>query len=79
MPSSSPASGRTTSDEALAEDEGLDPHTCRKIAEHWLMDRWLPSVVLLLVLLAAGWFGWQASVLPEALLAAVEWGRSLVG
>jgi hypothetical protein len=66
-------------DEALAENEGLDPHTCRKIAEHWLMNRWLPSVILLLVLLTAGWVAWQASVLPDALLAAVQWGRSLVG
>lgn len=70
---------REEADEALAENEGLDPHTCRKIAEHWLLDRWLPSVILLLVLFVAGWFAWQASVLPDALLAAVEWGRSLVG
>lgn len=70
---------RDEADEALADDDGLDPHTCRKIAEHWLIYRWLPSVVLLLVLLAAGWFAWQASVLPDALLAAVEWGRSLAG
>lgn len=70
---------RDVADEALAKDKGLDPHTCRKIAEHWLIDRWLPSIVLLLVLLAAGWFAWHASVLPGALLAAVEWGRSLVG
>lgn len=70
---------RNEADEALANDEGLDPHACRKIPEHWLVDSWLPSVVLLSVLLAVGWFGWQTSVLPDALLAAVEWGRSLVG
>lgn len=69
---------RNEADESLAENEGLDSHTCRKIAEHWLVDSWLPSVVLLLVLLAAGWFAWQASVLPDALLTAIEWGRSLV-
>lgn len=70
---------REEADKALAENEGLDPHTCRKIAEHWLLDRWLPALILLLVLLTAGWFAWQASALPDMLLAAVEWGRSLVG
>lgn len=61
------------------EKDELDPHTRRKIAEHWLVDTWLPTAVLVLVLIAVGWVGWQASVLPDALLAAVEWGRSLVG